>query len=299
MLVEAEHLISFATVAKTGSLSKAAAELFKSQPAISAQLKRLQDAIGEPLYTRHRYGINLTPAGQTLLPYAQTLLRSLEGARQFAHELKEGSTGQLRIAASTTIAMYYLPKLLKTFSEQNPNIELRLITSNTREAIQLLQEGSSDLAMTEGPDEAGELEHVVIGQDEIVLAVHANHPLVSQKKIRLKNLNGLEVIRREHGSGTRAVVDNALAKHSIQLKTVLEAKGVDAVKEAILQGFGAGFISRLAIQREEQMQLLKGVPLHEPSFKRKLRIVHPKLELCSQNTRRFISFVKKDFAKAS
>jgi DNA-binding transcriptional LysR family regulator len=294
MLVEAEHLITFAIVAKTGSLSEAAKALFKSQPAVSAQLKRLQDALGEPLYKRHRYGIHLTPTGQTLLPYAQTLLRSLEGARLYARELKEGSSGQLCIAASTTIAMYLLPKLLRSFSEKFSNIELKLITCNTQEAISLLKEGSSDLAMTEGPDEAKDLEHTVIAQDEIVLALPPTHPLAKRKMLKVSDLEGLKVVRREFGSGTRAVVDKVLLSAQVQPKTVLEAKGVDAVKEAILQGFGAGFLSRRAIEREEQMGLLKALPIDTLGLKRPLMIVHPRLELCSQNARRFIAFIEPE-----
>ncbi len=294
MLIEAEHLLTFASVARTGSLSKTAKELFKSQPAISAQLKRLQEAIGEPLYTRHRYGIQLTKTGNALLPYAQTLLRSLEGARQYASELKEGHAGQLRIAASTTIALYYLPKLLKRFSDQHPNIELSILTCNSQEALDLLKSNRSDLAMTEGPDEAIELEHSVIAKDEIVLAVLPNHPLANKKVLKLKDIEGVRLVRREFGSGTRAVVDKILQDANVSTNTSLEAKGVDAIKEAILQGFGPGFLSRLALQREVEMGLLKTLRFDSTAFQRPLTLLHAKLELCSQNARRFISFLEAE-----
>lgn len=294
MLIEAEHLLTFASVARTGSLSKTAKELYKSQPAISAQLKRLQEAVGEPLYTRHRYGIQLTETGNALLPYAQTLLRSLEGARQYVNELKEGHAGQLRIAASTTIALYYLPKLLKRFSDKHPNIELSILTCNSQEALDMLKSNRSDLAMTEGPDEATELEHSVITKDEIVLAVLPDHPLANKKTLKLKDIEGLRLVRREYGSGTRAVVDKILQDANVRTKTSLEAKGVDAIKEAILQGFGAGFLSRLAIEREEEMGLLKTLSFKAKVFQRPLTLLHTKLELCSQNARRFISFLEED-----
>lgn len=292
MLIEADHLITFAMVAKTANLSTAAKLLFKSQPAVSAQLKQLQEALGEPLYVRHRYGIKLTASGEHLLPFAQTLVRALEGARKYSQELKDGQTGHLSIAASTTIAMYYLPKLLKSFQEHNQGIDLKLIACNTQEAVHLLQEGSADLAMIEGPDESSGLERSMLAEDEIVLAVLPEHPLATKSVLALSDLHGLEVVRREHGSGTRAVVDAVLSGEAIQPKTILEAKGVDAVKEAVLQGFGAAFLSRLALVREVQMGLLKAMPIGSSGIKRALSIVHPRLELCSQHTRSFIYFVK-------
>ena len=294
MLVEAEQLITFAVVAKYGSLSEAAKHLFKSQPAVSAQLKKLQESVGEPLYKRHRYGVILTPCGETLLPYAQALTRSLEGARQYARELKDGHSGHLRVAASTTIAMYYLPRYLKQFADEHAGLDLQLLTCNTQEAIALLRDGSADLAMIEGPDAALELAHLVVAEDELILAVLPEHPLADKTRVEPGDVDGLPVVRRELGSGTRAVVDSALAAHGVELRSILEAKGVDAVKEAILQGFGAGFISRLAVERECAVGLLKALPIGAAGLKRPLSILHPGLELCSQTTRRFIGFMEAE-----
>ena len=290
-MLEANHLLTFAVVAQAGSLSKAAQQLHRSQPAISAQLKELQEAVGEHLYTRHRHGISLTATGQRLLPYAQSMRQSLEGARLYVKELKEGLTGRLRIAASTTIAMYLLPKHLKTFYELNPGLELHLMTCNTQEALELLKASEAELALIEGPDDEAALEHSVISTDEIVLAVAKQHMLSDYKVLKKQDLQGLEVVRREYGSGTRAVVDAALMAEGIATKTILEAKGVDAVKEAILQGFGAGFISKLAVEREAAMGLLTVFSLPFGGFTRPLSLIHPKKELCSQVTLKFITFL--------
>ena len=289
--IEAEQLITFAVVAETGNLSEAASRLFKSQPAVSAQLKRLQEAVGEPLYTRHRYGVTLTKTGESLLPFAASLSRSLDGARQYAGELRGGHGGSLRIAASTTVAIYYLPRRLKAFADAHPATELHLLTSNTAEALRLLRRGSADLAMIEGPDDEVDLTHTVVAQDEVILAVLLGHPLAGRTTVSPKDLHNLAVVRRESGSGTRAVVDSALAHYNVRTKTILEAKGVDAVKEAVLQGFGAGFVSRLAVAREAEMGLVKVLPINAKGFKRPLSVVHPGLELCSQTTRAFIAFL--------
>ena len=190
--------------------------------------------------------------------------------------------------------MYFLPRYLKRFSDEHPGLDLQLLTCNTQEAVELLREGSVDLAMTEGPDRVKDLESHVVAQDEIVLAVLPSHPLAKKHKVTPQDLAALPLVRREHGSGTRAVVDQALAHYGVRPRTLLEAKGVDAVKEALLQGFGAGLISRLAVEREVEMGLLVPLPIEAEGFRRSLTVLHPELELCSQAARNFIAFIKEE-----
>ncbi len=294
MVVNPDQLIVFAVVAQTGSLSQAAKRLYKSQPAVSAQLRQLREAVGEPLYERHRYGISLTPVGLGLLPYAQAVLRAVEAARQYAQELKEGTKGQLRIAASTTTAMYLLPRLLKRFADQNEGLELRLLTCNTQEAVALLESGAADVAMIEGPAQVADWQVAVLAHDDIVVIVPAGHPLARQSLIQVSDLHELPMVRRELGSGTRAVVDEALARYAVIPKTVLEAQGVDAIKEAVLEGFGAGFISRLAVERECRLGLLAAIPIAEHGFTRPLSLVYARPHFCSPLSQRFVQFVTQE-----
>jgi len=292
MRVEPDHLIVFAVVAQTGNLTEAATKLHKSQPALSAQLKRLQEAVGEPLYTRHRYGVTLTKNGHKLLPHAQSLLRSLEGARTLVKELQEGAEGHLRISASMTIALYLLPKLLTQFHEDYPKLDINLLTQNTKDAVALMRTGEADIAFIEGPVKTPDFERSIIGYDEIVLTLPPSHALASQNHVTAKDLNDLATIRRETGSGTRAVVDNALNDMGVHLETSLVATGVDTVKEAVLQGYGAAFLSKLAVQRECDSGLLVALPIEAEGFRRPFSMLHPELERCSQLLRGFINFTK-------
>ena len=289
--LEPEPLLVFALVAQTGSLTTAAERLGKTQPAVSAQLKRLQESVGESLYVRHRYGITLTPTGSQLLAHALQVKRSLESAKLFVQELKQGQRGSLHIAASMTVAVYLLPKVLSSFQQQNPHIQVQLLTRNTEEAKGLLEAGEADIAFIEGPLDTKDFIRRMICTDEIVFVTPSKHPLSSRQYIEGKDLQGIHLVRRELGSGTRTVVDRALEAMGVSVKTRLIATGVDTVKEAILHGLGAGFLSQLAVEREAKAGLLHTIPIRAQGFTRTFSMLHPELELCSQLSRSFIDFI--------
>lgn len=296
MAIEAEQLVTFAAVARHGSLSAAALERHRSQPAISGQLKRLTEAVGEPLYRRNRYGIELTEAGERLLPYAQALHRALEGARGWSRGLQGGQLGRLRIAASMTVAVYLLPQILADFHRLHPQLELQLLTRNSLDALALLQRGEAHLAVVEGPvpPVPADFDSHTLFHDEIVLAVRPDHPLAARQLVQPGDLPGLAIVQREPGSGTREVVELALERMELAdpgVRVALEATGIEAVKEAVLQGFGAGFISKLAVQREVEAGALVALPLESAGFERSMTLLHPQIELCSLATRRLLSFL--------
>jgi DNA-binding transcriptional LysR family regulator len=294
MALEPDHLISFARVAQQGSVSRAAATLHRSQPAVSLQLRHLNEAVGEPLYQRHRYGVTLTPAGEALLPYAQALERALAGARRVASEIRGLERGTLGVSASMTVAVYLLPRLLALFQRHHPQLELRLLTRNSDEVLDLLARGDIEVAFVETPvtDVPAGMEQRIFFKDEVVLAARPDHPLAARGRLRPAELQGLPVVTRESGSGTRRVVELALAASGVELATVLEATGIEATKEAILQGLGPGFISRLAVQRETAAGLLVELPIRGLNLKRPMTLLHPAPELCSGATRAFLAFLQ-------
>ena len=294
MAVEPDQLVTFARVASQGNLTEAAERLNISQPAVSAQLKRLTEAVGEPLYARHRYGITLTPAGQALLPSAQALVRALEGARHVAGELKGLRRGALYVTASMTIAVYLLPQILADFRRQQPDIALYLLTRNSQEALTLLEAGDADLALVEGPldDVPADLERSVLLHDRLVLIVKPDHPLARRSRVALSDLAGLDMVFREAGSGTREVVERALARHNVTPVRRLDATGIEAVKEAVLHGLGASILSMHAVRREAELGLLKATPIDSDGFVRPMTLLHPNVQLCSIATRVFVEFLK-------
>lgn len=202
------QLATFAKVAAEGSFSGAAAALSLTQLAVSNQMNQLSRSLGEPLFTRHRLRVNLTPAGLQLLPHAQALLRALESAGTVASELRGLDTGTVRVAASTTIASYLLPAALARYRRVHPNLSVRQFVGNSWEVVAQLEAGGVDLALVEGPVSTlpQNLECQVLRYDEIALITLPDHPLAGEQ-CDPADLAGLEVVWREKGSGTREATE--------------------------------------------------------------------------------------------
>jgi LysR family transcriptional regulator, low CO2-responsive transcriptional regulator len=293
--IEPEPLITFAQVADAGSVSAAAERLHRTQPAVSAQLRKLTEAVGEPLYRRHRHGVRLTAAGEALLPYARAVAAAVDGAQRWSDELGGLLRGAVRVAASMTVAVYQLPPALAAFRKEHPNLRIELLTRNSTDAAQLLATGHADLAIVEGP--LGELpvgvEASVFGLDWLALVVHPDHPLRSEVPLPLSALAGLEVVRREPGSGTRDVVDRALLDEGVDLVAVLEATGLDTVKQAVLAGIGAGFLSASAVRREVEAGTLRVVPLASRALVRPLTLLQRTPGLASRAARALVAHLER------
>ncbi|GAA5513818.1 HTH-type transcriptional activator CmpR [Deinococcus carri] len=276
MNVQPDALLSFAAVARLGSLTAAAQERNLSQPALSAQLKHLTAAVGEPLLVRHRLGMRLTPAGEALLPYALELSRALNGARGFASEHRGLQTGTLRLAASNTLAAYVLPAALRTFHQQYPGVRLQVSSGNSEEALQRLLAGETDIAFIERPFPAlpEGMQSRRVGGDELRLVVSAAHPL-AKPSLGRKELKKLPLIQRETGSGTREVSERALQAAQIEVTPFLELAGNEAVKEAVLTGLGGAFLSEYCVRRELGSGLLVSPEVHLPGLRREFTAIFP------------------------
>ncbi|ABF44269.1 transcriptional regulator, LysR family (plasmid) [Deinococcus geothermalis DSM 11300] len=291
-MLNPEHLLTFARVARLGSLSAAAEELYLTQPAVSHQLKLLTHAVGEPLFRRHRTGVHLTAAGEGLLPHAQALARALEGAQHYVQELRGLERGVLSVAASSTIAAALLPRVLTAFHSQYPEVTFQVRQGNTREVLDALQSGQVELALIEGPPGplGPHLQARAFGEDELILVIAPTHPLA---QAGLQGVATLPLVWREHGSGTREVAEQALAGAGLQTRTVLELPGTEAVKEAVMGGLGAAFLPERRVHREVQAGLLTRLELTLPGLRRPLIQVTPPPEQLSQAARTFLNLLHR------
>jgi DNA-binding transcriptional LysR family regulator len=293
------HLAALAWVARTGSLTAAANALGRTQPALSAQLKRLTHAVGAPVITRHRYGVTLTTAGKELLAYAESCMRALEGAQQAVTRMRGLETGKLAVLASTSVAVYMLPSLLARFHAKFPAVEIRITRHNAEDAMRALERGLGDVAVVRGSPTAmteGFAPNFVVEtilEDETVLAVTPGHPLARRREIAPADLDGLGIVSREPTSATQALVQRAAEAAGVRFRMVFQTVGVEALKEAVLQGYGAGFLSRLAIRREVETGALRAIRIRAPELKQHITIAHPALGQCSPAVPIFVDLIRK------
>ena len=293
MAINPEHLLTFIRVARLGNLSAAAGELNLTQPAVSNQIKLLTQAVGEPLLTRHRYGVRLTPAGEGLLPYAVATSRALEGARQYAADLHGLDLGALNIAASSTIAATILPGVLAMYHDRFPKVSLRVQQGNTQDVMMSLLAQSCELALIEGPvkELPIDLKQRVFRRDTLQLVMSPDHPLAGRTSLNPDDLTGLGVVWREPGSGTREVAKAALEQAGIQVREVLTLTGTEAVKEAVMTGLGVAFLSELSVRRDVDAGRLICPALALPGLERDLSIVSAREEVLSRAVRVFLALL--------
>ncbi|MDR5757235.1 LysR family transcriptional regulator [Caballeronia sp. LZ035] len=288
-----EQLITFATVAEHGNISRAAVALHLSQPAVSGQLRLLQDEFGEPLYQRDGRGIRLTAAGEQLLGHAERLRETFAQAHALRDALRGLERGTLRIGASTTPASYLLPYLIAAFHKRYPEVAVTIIDGNTSDIVTAL--GALDIALVEGP--AGQdlpLGTTVTSwrEDEIVAIAPKGHPLVDGREfVTLDELGGQPLVLREPGSGVRLIVERAFAEHGAPMRAALEIAGVEGVKEAVRAGMGIGFVSAMSIRHEDSaLQRLRLAP--EP-LTRRFSILLPHAATPSRVATRFLELCEE------
>jgi DNA-binding transcriptional LysR family regulator len=253
-----DQLITFAAVAEHLNISRAALALHLSQPAVSGQLRQLQDEFGEPLYRRDGRGVRLTPTGRQLAEYAQRLRETYRQAYAYRDALRGFAQGTLRVGASTTPASYLLPYLIAEFQQRFPNVAVETSSGNTAEIVSSLE--TLDVAMIEGPVGADLPPGTGVHpwrEDEIVAIVPRAHPLAGHAKRKggassYAELGEYPMVFREEGSGVRQVVEQAFAASGVETRVGLVVAGVEGVKEAVRAGMGVGFVSAMSMRHEDE-----------------------------------------------
>lgn len=257
----------FYTVAKVLSFTKAAETLHMTQPAVTFQVKQLEEFFNTRLFDRTHNKITLTEAGKIVYDYAEKILDHYEKMNSEVRELTGEVTGSLLIGASTTIAEYMLPSLLGAFKKQFEDVNIRLQVGNTDAIVAMVENNMIDLGVVEAPVYNKNLEVEVCRLDEMVLIVPHGHPLSNRDKISIEDMRKYRYISREEGSGSRSVIDNYIREQGLSysdLNVVMELGSPEAVKMAVESDVGLAIVSRTTISKELKLGTLKALPLDPP-----------------------------------
>ena len=268
-----EYLRIFHAVAETGSVTAGAERLASSQPGISRQLRRLERNLRTRLFDRQPRGVKLTEAGELLLGCARRIFAVEAEAQQVLAELQGLQRGQLRVGASLTIGAYLLPQAVTAFHRAYPGIQVQVAIANTREVHERLISGQLDLALTEGLVESELLASVTFAEDELLAIAPPGHRLLSQNKVTAAALCREGLILREEGSGTRAVIERALARRHLSVKPIMSLGSTGAIKAAVRCGAGLAIVSGLAVETELRTGELAHLRIGDLSMRRSLHQV--------------------------
>jgi DNA-binding transcriptional LysR family regulator len=247
------RIVVFRAVAEQLSFRKAAEELYLTQPAVSLQIKALEEDLGVQLFDRTGAHITLTNAGRVLLDYAIRVNSLLVEAEHEIGALSGEHAGQLALGASTTIAQYVLPRLLGEFCKDHPRVYPTLISGNTEHIVEAVEKQKIALGFIEGPARSRDVKTEPFLQDELVLIVSAAHEWAERAYVSSTELASIPLLMRERGSGTRHVIEMALERQGVKrssLHIVMELDSTEAIKSAVEAGLGVGFVSRWAIAKD-------------------------------------------------
>ncbi len=247
--VTLHQLQVFEVAARHGSYTRAAEELFLTQPTVSMQIKHLTKAVGMPLFEQVGKKLFLTQAGKELFVTCQEIFGRISQFEMSVADMKGLKQGYLKITVVTT-AKYVIPRLLGPFCQRYPGIEISLNVTNHSGVLERLSENKDDLyILSQVPDEPVVKSYPFLANPLVVLA-HHDHPLAQQKNIPIQALADLPFITRESGSGTRAYVQKLFDAHKIMPKFKMELSSNEAIKQAIAGGLGVSILSRHTIALE-------------------------------------------------
>ena len=232
----------FETVARHGSFTRAAEELFITQPTVSSQVKQLTKAIGLPLFEQIGKSLYLTDAGRDLLATCQDVFERLENFEMKVADLKGTKQGRLRLAVITT-AKYFIPRLLGSFCQDYPGIDVALNVTNHQEIKRRMLENEDDLYVVSNPPKDIDLNSQSFLDNPLVVVATKDHELANKRNLPLDCLNNQPFIMREPGSGTRDAILKLFNRHDILVKVKLELGSNEAIKQAIAGGLGISVLS--------------------------------------------------------
>ena len=286
----------FESVARQLSYSRAAEELHLSQPAVSMQVKQLEESVGLPLFEQIGKKIHLTQAGHEVYRYGHSIAQQLKLAEEALEDLKGLRRGRLNIAMVST-AKYFTPRLLGEFSRQRPGMELKLTANNREVVIGELAEYETDLAiMGRPPDDINVIAEPFAKHPHGVIAA-PDHPLAGKRRIKLARIAEETFMMREPGSGTRHNLERLFVEHGLILKAGMEMSSNETIKQAVMAKLGVSFLSLHTIGLELQAGRLVILDVVGLPLVRNWYVVHRKDKRLSLVAEAFRSFLLREGAE--
>lgn len=283
----------FESVARHLNYTRAAQELFLTQPAVSMQVKQLEESLGVALFEQLGKRIHLTEAGREVLGYARTITQQLDELDGVLNHIKGLSGGKLRISVATT-ANYFIPTLLGTFSRRHPGVTVSLDVTNRETLLQQLSENTVDLVIMGQPPAELDAEADAFMENPLVIVAPPDHPLARKKKIPLARLQEETFLVREPGSGTRVAMERFFAERKMHLKTGMEVGSNEAIKQSVQAGLGLGLLSRATIEQELTLKRLVVLDVADFPIMRHWYLVHRRGKRLSAVAEAFRQFMLKE-----
>ncbi|MGG1659217.1 LysR family transcriptional regulator [Brevibacillus sp. NRS-1366] len=290
-----ENLKMFCRVVEEGSVNQAARLSFVSQPAVTKQIRQLENYYGTALFDRSNGRLSLTKAGKALLPYAKEMIVCIKRSEEVVQHIVHKKDSTLNIGASLTIGEYLLPGLLGDFQRKNKNIRFNLSISNTPSIIAKLKNRDIDIALVEGIVTEKDFQIEKFAEDELILVIPSNHHWKDKYEIDMEELTEEKMIWREKDAGVRSIIENVFSVNNVldKIKSYMELGSTQAIKSAIEAELGVGILPKLTVTKELRIGTLKQLHISGISIKRNLWIVKTTSRFPIENLELFENFLKR------
>ncbi|MEN3326077.1 MAG: hypothetical protein V7638_884 [Acidobacteriota bacterium] len=272
--MEMAQLEYFSSVVQEKSFSKAADKVFRTQPAVSIAIRRLEEEIGLPLLDRTQKTPVLTEAGQVVYDYAQRILGLRDQVGQAIAELQSMKRGRVRVGANESTSLYLLPELILTFRERHPEVKVEIFRYVSSHLPREVLERNVDFALMASRPEDRDIEAFPVLKDELALIMSPKHPLATRSSVRIKDLGDESFIAHNVKSGSRVKVIEAFARHHTPLNITLELATIETIKRFVQKRVGLAFVPRMCVREELERGVLVSVPVRGLSHTRTLWAAH-------------------------
>ena len=284
------QLVTFDSLARHRNFTRVADQMGLTQPAVSMQMKQLENQLGVALTEQTGKRIDLTEEGEETLTCARAILQNLDDLEIALDERKPPRTGRLLISVVTTVNTF-APKLLRTFQQEYPGVNIVLDVANRKRLLHLLSENEVDMVIMGKPPKGQDLKAEAILENPLVIVAHPDHPLAKKKRISLSAFENETFIMREPGSGTRSVMERFFEEKKQTYVSGLEVSGAEALKQCVQSGLGLGLMSRDAVMMELEAGHVIELDVAGLPIQRHWYLVHRKGKRLSPPARAFKEFV--------
>jgi len=268
--MELTQLRSFLAVARKGSFSSAAEDLFRTQPAISLRIRRLESELGQRLLERRQRGVALTPAGEIVRRRAEAIMAEVATLEEELADLSTLKSGRVSLGANDTISLYFLPRIVKQFTRRYPKIELRLFTQISRRVLDLILSDQIDLGIVSLPLSHDGIEVRDLYHDRFVVVYPAGHPLARRRVLRIADLKSLPIIHLKPDTVTRNWIDSRLEPLGLGGQVRMEVSTIEVIKRLVEAGLGISILPETAVRDEINAGRLRAAKLRGIDLVRKV-----------------------------
>ena len=291
-----DQLVTFIEIAKLGSFSRAGQKLFRSQPAVSAQVRQLEQEYNEKLFDRGRKSVRLTSAGETLYEYAVRMVNLRAESQRAVADKATTPRGVLALGANEATCLYVLPDIFAEYHRLYPSVQISIYRNFSHKVLQKVEDGSIDVGIVTLPAKSPSLKIHPIFRDRVMLMVNPRNPLAKLKTVRMKDIAEQPLIFPRTGY-TRQLLDKHFRPYRSELQITMELTSVGMIKCFVAAGLGVSLISQSFARNEVRAGEVKLIPIGDVELWRELGIVYRRDRTLPRSSSTFISLVRQRAAE--